>query len=156
MGKRGPAKTPVALRLVTGEHRPSHLNLDEPIAPDEGLVCPDDANDRVREVWTEAVEWLTKMKIARTPDRYTLRAYCEAVDHYERATAISSQSPPVIRNDRGYFVANPAWRAQDRAALTLLRFSQEFGFSPSARSSIEATKAGNDEDNPFAEAATGS
>lgn len=154
MGKRGPRKIPTNLRLLSGEHRPSQVNYNEPIAPDEGLICPDDASDEVKAIWDETVAYLESMKMARTPDRYALRCYCEAVVNYRRAANLVAQSPPLIKGGRGNLVTNPAWRVERECSRTILRWAQEFGFTPSARSSIVAGRRQDDDDNPFASVGT--
>lgn len=149
-GKRGPAKMPTTLRLLTGERRPSEINYDEPIAPDDGLACPEDVTARVREVWDEVVDWLTRMRIAKTPDRYAIRAYCEAVVNHERAAQLSAQSPPVITDREGHIRTNPAWRVERDCSRVLLRWSQEFGLTPSARASITVGAIRDVDASPFA------
>ncbi|MGH3834697.1 MAG: P27 family phage terminase small subunit [Pseudonocardiaceae bacterium] len=68
----------------------------------------------------------------------------------------ASTSPlgPIASDLHGNLVRNPALQIQRDAAQTIRAFAQEFGLTPSARSSVRAVKAGgasSDEDaNPFA------
>jgi P27 family predicted phage terminase small subunit len=66
-----------------------------------------------------------------------LRAYCEAVVAHAKACEILAKSAVLIKGIHGNLVRNPALQIQRDASRTMLRFAQEFGLTPSARTQIE-------------------
>ena len=154
MGKRGFPAKPAALKLVDGS-RTDRINFDEPIVSDEPPIAPDDMSPEALAIWDETVGHLTAMKIAKAPDRHVLRCYCEAVVNHQKASQILAKSPILIKGIMGGLVRNPALTVQYANATIVRHFAQEFGLTPSARSSIVVggKKANADEQlhNPFAE-----
>lgn len=148
MGKRGPAAKPRALRLLHGD-RQDRINDYEPIPSAEPIEPPDGISDEVRAVWDFTVRHLQIMGTAAASDRDLLRAYCEAVVAHTKASDVLAKSTILIKGIHGNFVRNPALQIQRDAARTMLRFAQEFGLTPSARTQIEVGGAGRDEDSPF-------
>lgn len=139
---------PRQLRLISGSH-PERLNPNEPIPSDGELVCPDGTDAEVRIVWLEVVAELETMRVASSADRYALLCYCEAVVGHRKASAILAKSPPLVTGAAGGLVRNPAILVQKDYAAQIRAFGQEFGLTPSARTSI-ATGDTPDDDNPFA------
>lgn len=152
MGKRGPAQRPTVLKLLHGEKHTDRINRDEPTPRPAEMVEPADASPQVRAVWRRIVAELEAMNLAFPADSDSLRAYCEAVVQHERASAALAQTGILVKGVHGNAVRNPALQIQRDSATTMLRFAQEFGLTPSARSSIRAHDASAAvDDNPFAE-----
>lgn len=154
MGKRGPRQKPTALRLLDGD-RKSRINTDEPVARIGLPQCPDDVSDEVRQVWDYTVNELSVMGTAFPADRDSLLCYCEAVVTHRRACAVLRDSDVLVRGLHGTQVRNPALQIQRDAAAMIRAFAQEFGLTPSARSTIRSQEAGRTRDqeaavNPFA------
>lgn len=152
MGKRGFPAKPAVLKLVEGS-RTDRINFDEPIAPTEPPTAPEDMSDDVRQIWDETLGHLITMNIARAPDRDVLRCYCEAVINHRKASQILAKSPILIKGIMGGLVRNPALPVQYANATIIRHFAQEFGLTPSARSSIVVggKKASDEQHNPFAD-----
>lgn len=136
MGKRGPAPKPRALRLLHGD-RADRINDYEPVPAAEPLLPPEGITDEVRAVWDFTVRHLEIMGTAAPSDRDALRAYCEAVVAHAKACEILAKTAVLIKGIHGNLVRNPALQIQRDSARTMLRFAQEFGLTPSARTSIE-------------------
>lgn len=151
MGKRGPAPRPTTLKLLHGERHKDRINPDEPAPRPTLPELPDDAPDAVRAVWDDTLRELDAMNLAFAADGPALRCYCEAVVVHRRASVEVAEHPLLIKGGMGGLVRNPALQVQRDAAATIRAFAQEFGLTPSARSSIRAGKAGDGEErNPFA------
>jgi P27 family predicted phage terminase small subunit len=156
MGKRGPAQRPTALKLLHGERHLDRINTDEPVPRDALPEEPDDLAEEVAQVWRKVIKELATMGLAFASDTPSIVAYCEAVAVHRRASWAVHEYGVLIQGrgaDAGRLVRNPAVQQQRDAAMTLLRFAQEFGLTPSARASIKAGDAGADsgkDDNPFA------
>lgn len=144
MGKRGPAPAPTGLRLVRGD-RNSRINHDEP-QPAEGIpLCPEDASDEVRDIWDYTVEQLGAMNIVTLADRDALYAYCQAVVLHRTASNILRNEGVVMEGLHGGWVKHPAHQIQRDAAAVLRAFAQEFGLTPSARSTIKMHVSGSED-----------
>lgn len=151
MGKRGPAPRPTVLKLLHGEQHQDRINRDEPRPRPAELEEPADASPEVLEVWRSTVRELEAMNLAFPADADALRCYCEAVVTHRRACEVLKRSPVLVKGIHGNLVRNPALQIQRDAALSVRVFAQEFGLTPSARSSIRATDASAGvDDNPFA------
>lgn len=151
MGKRGPAPRPTVLKLLHGERHTDRLNRDEPTPRPAEMPEPVDAAPAVLAVWRRVVGELEAMNLAFPSDADALRCYCEAVVSHRRASEVLKVSGVLVKGIHGNLVRNPALQIQRDAAATVRAFAQEFGLTPSARSSIRATDAsGGVDDNPFA------
>lgn len=150
MGRRGPAQRPTALKLLHGEPHKDRINTDEPSPRPTIPELAGDASDEVRAVWNQVLAELEVMSLAFAADGPALRCYCEAVVVHRRASVVLAHSEVLVEGLHGNLVRNPALQIQRDAAQTIRAFAQEFGLTPSARSSIRAGKANDDEENPFA------
>lgn len=152
MGKRGPAPMPSKLRVLHGERHLDKIGLDEPVPNPTSPQVPDDASPAVQAVFREVVRELEGMGLAYSSDTDSLRCYCEAVIQHRRASAILAKSQVLVKGLHGVLVRNPALQIQRDTAQTIRAFAQEFGLSPSARTSIRSREAGGAVgDNPYAD-----
>lgn len=149
MGKRGPARKPTRLKLIDGE-RKDRINEHEPVPRDGDLECPPEVDAAVRKIWDYTLAELIHMGIDAPADRDSLLCYCEAVVAHRKASAVLAKSAVLVKGIHGNMVRNPALQIQRDNAATIRAFAQEFGLTPSARSSIEAGKEGGEDENPFA------
>lgn len=151
MARKGPTPRPTVLKLLHGERHQDRINKDEPVPRPAEMVCPDDASPAVKNVWMRVVGELEAMNLAFPADADALRCYCEAVVTHHRACEVLKRSAVLVKGLHGNLVRNPALQIQRDAANTIRAFAQEFGLTPSARSSIRATDAAaTDDKNPFA------
>jgi P27 family predicted phage terminase small subunit len=136
MGKRGAAPAPTGLRLVRGD-RKDRINSNEP-QPREGIPqCPVDAAPAVHEVWDYTIAELEHMKVVTLADRDALYAYCEAVAQHREVSRQLATEGFAVRGMNGGMVKNPLIQIQRDAAALIRSFAQEFGLTPSARSTIK-------------------
>ncbi|HKE70557.1 MAG TPA: phage terminase small subunit P27 family [Nocardioidaceae bacterium] len=152
MGRRGPPPKPRGLRLLDGTH-PERINEDEPLPPPGLPEPPDDIADDVREVWEFTVANLDAMNVASRVDRDALLIYCEAVATHREASRILARPGMhvVIPGQRpGTLIKHPCLDIQRQAAMTVLRFAQEFGLTPASRTRINVQRDQAEVDNPFA------
>lgn len=155
MGKRGPASRPTALKLLHGERHKDRINPDEPAPRPTLPELPEGVSGPVREVWDDTLRELDAMNLAFAADGPALRCYCEAVALHWKVSAELDGEPLMTVGAMGGLVRNPLLQIQRDAAATVRAFAQEFGLTPSARSSIRAGEAGGGgEENPFASVGT--
>jgi P27 family predicted phage terminase small subunit len=145
MGRPGRPPKPSGLRILEGTDRRgrSGRQLDrirEPIAPDGDLVPPYELSDEKQEISDRTVEVLEAMGVASPADVDPLAAYVEAVHLHRWATReLTGQSLVVAGARSGSDVTNKLLIIQAKAATLMLRFAQEFGLTPSARTRIDTT-----------------
>lgn len=151
MGKPGTKSRPTALKILHGERHKDRINLDEPLPRPVLPELPDDVSPAVREVWDTVLAELEAMNLAFACDGPALRCYCEAVVLHDRSSAILRDEPILVDGANGTRVRNPAIVVQRDAADRIRKFAEQFGLTPSARSSIKAsgTPVGDPGENPF-------
>lgn len=136
MGKRGAAPAPTGLRLVRGD-RKDRINDDEPQPMEGSPACPMGAAPEVHAIWAYTLEQLEHMKIVTMADRDSLYAYCEAVVMHRIASHVLATEGIIADGLHGGMVKHPAHQIQRDSAAMIRAFAQEFGLTPSARSTIK-------------------
>ena len=136
MGKRGPAKTPTAQLKLAGSWR-GELNKNEPRASTRAPSCPAMLDKYGKAEWRRMVKSLTGMQILSADDRALMIAYCVAWSDFVRACEDVKKSM-LTTLASGSLAKHPSQAIKEQASARLLRLGQQFGLSPSARSSIEA------------------
>jgi hypothetical protein len=83
MGRRGPARTPDAIKLARGETRPSRLNGLEPL-PRQGRMpaMPGDMDDEAKKAWRLVMRELRGAGVITGADAFVLRLFCDAWSRY--------------------------------------------------------------------------
>jgi P27 family predicted phage terminase small subunit len=142
---------PTPLKLLRGN--PGKQRIHEGMRPEQSADIPDPpafihgyASD---EWWCVATE-LHRLGVLSKIDLVPLAAYCQAYATWREATELlqSMGAEPmkgyVIRNMSGGFTENPLLYTARKAASDMMRYANEFGLTPAARSRI-AGGAGGDE-----------
>lgn len=155
MGRRGPQKAPLKLRVINGrkDGRDSGgRKLEKPVGfSDSRPNMPSYLPDPAKRVWKQVVDELAGSGILKRVDGPSLEAYCIAVWQMREATKelkeAGSQSIPA--NDS--LKQHPAVSTLRSARADIRAFAHEFGLTPAS----EANVAGKDDedgesDNPFA------
>lgn len=137
MGRRGPAKTPTALRVLRGETRPSQINRD---APQPAAVLPSKPagmSAQAVAIWDRIMRDYAGTGVLTAVDTDLFRAYCEAVVRYEYSAQMLEQSGPLVRGVRqGDLIKNPIHQIVRDNAELMRSLARELGFSPAARTGL--------------------
>lgn len=147
MGRRGPAPTPTALKILRGETRPSRINRDEPRPVGELVPIPPDLSSEAQAVWRRVVREFGHTGVIRGADADVMRIYCETVARYEKASRLLDASGPLIKGARGgELVKNPLHQIVRDNATLVRALAGELGLTPAARVGLHdangrATKA---------------
>ena len=144
MGRRGPAPKPNHLRLMEGTDSKGRSGRvvdrsHEPMAPTGALVPPYEMEEAAQRIWNQPVADLQSMGLASPADVRMIAAYVEACVTHEEATKLLRRTSLIVKGDKA-LVINKALLIQREAANQILRFSQEFGLTPSARTRVEVTQ----------------
>jgi P27 family predicted phage terminase small subunit len=114
--------------------------------PDAALNPPDFLSDEARAEWARVVPELSRLRLLTILDIAPLAAYCASFGRWieaERILARMAAEDPetkglTVRGALGTAILNPMLKAARLSAQDMLRFATEFGFSPAARTRIQA------------------
>ena len=134
MGRRGPAPTPTALKILRGETRPSRINRDEPRPVGDLVPMPSDMSSAAQAVWRRVLREFGHSGVIRGADGDVMRIYAETVARYEQASRLLDASGPLIKGARGgELVKNPLHQIVRDNADEVRQFARELGLTPAAR-----------------------
>ncbi|MHC2396500.1 P27 family predicted phage terminase small subunit [Bradyrhizobium barranii subsp. barranii] len=145
----GRPATPAALKILRGN--PGHQSkarLHGEVKPsrfDRVPPPPVRLKDEAREEWLRLAPELHQLGLLTVADLAPLMLYCDAYSTWCEAqdamTAVKADDPHhfglLTRTERG-MAANALIKIARDAAHDLLRYAQEFGFTPASRSRIAA------------------
>lgn len=119
-----------------------HGSLPAPI--DEGSKPLDKSPPQVlgdagTAFWDEVVELLGD-RVLKPIDRAALTAMCQQLDRAHEAARLIDDQGLVSKGSTGQMTEHPALKIEARAHAMLLRFAEQLGATPSARSRIAAAK----------------
>lgn len=154
MGRRGPQKAPLKLRVLNGRgegrdsggrrvEKPADFTRESPEMPD---WLPDEAQNE----WRRIVPSLADRGMLKDGDFGALVSYCMAVWQLREAVEELKANGSLVTPGKESLKAHPAVAALRNAQSTIRSFAHEFGLTPAA----EANVAGKDDedgesDNPF-------
>lgn len=146
MGRRGPAPTPTALKVLHGNPGHRRLNDAEPRPRVADPEPPGWLSPVARVEWDRIAPELSVMGTTFEADAVSLAAYCETVAVFVEACGLVATMGTVITDDEGGLRRNPAVRIAQDAGNQLRAWAREFGLTPSARAGIRVnvTHAGQD------------
>jgi P27 family predicted phage terminase small subunit len=159
MAIRGTKPTPTNLALVRGN--PGKRKLPDPAkeirAPIEDPTPPMHLHGAGLEEWHRIVGTLVTLHIMTRLDRGALASYCQAYGRWvdaETALAKMAADDPqtrglVVMTTHGNKIQNPLVGAANKAMADVVRYSAEFGMTPSSRTRLQDPTASGDNGNPF-------
>lgn len=148
MGKRGPAPTPTALKLVKGvhKHNPDRVNRAEP-EPEPGEVRPPGwLSPGGLELWEQYAPDLERQGVLQAWDVEHFALWCDCAAKRRRITAEIDEfgmtlKEPVLDSEGtmvGYVIKrNPATLVEKGLTDSLARYGARFGLTPSDRSQLK-------------------
>ena len=148
MGVRGPAPTPTPILEMRGSWRAKE-RAGEPRLPAAAPSCPAVLKGEARAEWKRQCRQLERMRVVTEADRAALAAYCEAWGEF------AALLKKIADTDYEAAIAKGYVNAKNRAAERVVRYAQQFGFTPAARARVRAEgpkKADDQGDDYFREA----
>lgn len=134
---RGRKPKPTEQKKLQGNPGKRGLNKNEPkpdvVIPD----CPEHLQGAARTEWKRITEELVKLKLISNVDRAALASYCEAWGMLVKASKKLKTQGEVITSDEGGMYQNPWLSIRNKSMEQVLKFSAEFGMTPSSRSRIK-------------------
>jgi P27 family predicted phage terminase small subunit len=141
MGRRGPTRTPTALRILRGNpsRRPLPTNEPHPAALAADVAPPAWLDDAARDEWRRLAPLLANNGLLTVLDADALAMYCRAFASWREATHRLATEGVVINAPSGYPMASPWLAIARREEATLYRLMREFGLTPASRTNVMAT-----------------
>src|SRR5439155_4919056 len=140
MGSRGPAPTPTALRILRGNPGRRPLPLNEPRAPLGPPPPPAELSTAALAEWNRLTPTLGSLLTAW--DQAVLAGYCSNYAGALAANAVVEEKGATYEEPDGYGNTKLKPRPEVKIAkdcwAATRAFARELGFSPAARSAIEA------------------
>jgi P27 family predicted phage terminase small subunit len=139
--------TPVRLKLLRGNPGKRRIgDVFEPPKPPAPPEPPEFLTGYAREEWERVAPGLALFRLLSNFDTMPLAAYCMAYEHWRTAEELmvrmAAGDPALqgllVKGSKGQPRANPLLEISRMAARDMVRFADEFGFSPAARSRISA------------------
>jgi P27 family predicted phage terminase small subunit len=159
MAIRGTKPVPTALKLVRGN--PGKRKLPDPSkeirAPIENPEPPDHLTQSGLDEWNRVIGALVTLNLMTRLDRGALAGYCQAYGRWvdaERALARMAAADPltnglVVTTIQGNRIQNPLVGAANKAMHDVVKYSSEFGMTPSSRTRLQDPTASGASGNPF-------
>lgn len=138
MGRRGPPKNPTKLTVLRGNPGKRPLNPREP-QPVVGLPTPPrNLSTEARAEWKRVIAAIGATGVITRADRAALIVYCQAwADYVTVYKAVEDQGRTFV-TPQGYVAKNPMVTIMNEARAAVLKFAQEFGLTPAARTRVQA------------------
>lgn len=138
MAVRGRKPKPTAIKEFEGNlgHRP--LNENEPTPERKAPRCPSWLEDEAKKEWERVGAILEQYGLLTEMDMAAFAGYCQAFARWKEAEEFLTQHGPMLRTPNGYLQQVPQVSIAQTNMKIMLRFCEQFGLTPSARSRIIA------------------
>lgn len=136
MAVRGRKPKPTALKILEGNpgHRP--INTKDPLPKGRLPRCPDWLEDDAKKEWKRLGKILANMGMLTNMDMTAFAGYCQAYARWKGAEEFISQHGDMVRTPNGYLQQVPQVSIAQTNLKIMLKFCEQFGLTPSARSRL--------------------
>ena len=141
MATRGRKPTPTAIKVLEGNPGKRALNENEPKPPKKAPRCPSWLEDEAKKEWKRMGKILEQMGLLTDMDMAAFAGYCQAFARWKEAEEFLSQHGSIVRTPNGYLQQVPQVTIAQTNLKIVLKFCEQFGLTPSARSRIAADNA---------------
>ena len=134
MAVRGRKPKPTAIKVLQGNpgHRP--LNKKDPMPKGRLPHCPDWLEDDAKKEWKRLGKVLAEMGMLTNLDMMAFAGYCQAYARWKGAEEFITQHGDMVRTPNGYLQQVPQVSIAQTNLKIMLKFCEQFGLTPSARS----------------------
>lgn len=146
---------PTALKLLQGTARPDRVNPNEPQPKKAAKVPspPPELSVRGKKTWRKMAKELHGLGLLTNVDLHALQNYCQCHDEMITAQALlidynikNPTTPNLTISNSGMMRSHPYVNQIKEARAQMLKFAQEFGLTPSARTRVSAPEKPKDDD----------
>jgi len=149
VAQRGRKPKPTAIKKLEGNPGKRKLNNNEPAPRKRAPKCPSWLDDEAKKEWRRLAKSLESIGVLTEVDRAAFAGYCEAYARWKESEEFISKHGLIFKTPSGYFQQVPHVSISQTYLKLLLKFSVEFGLTPSSRSRIVADKVISNMDDPM-------
>lgn len=136
MAQRGRKPKPTELKVLEGNPGKRTLNKNEPRPDKKAPRCPSWLEDEAKEEWKRMGKVLEQMGLLTDMDMAAFAGYCQAFARWKEAEEFLTQHGTIVRTPNGYLQQVPQVSIAQTNLKIMLKFCEQFGLTPSARSRI--------------------
>ena len=136
MAQRGRKPKPTALKALEGNPGGRPLNFNEPSPGKKAPRCPGWLEDEAKKEWKRMGKILEQMGLLTEMDMAAFAGYCQAYARWKEAEEFITQHGTMVRTPNGYLQQVPQVSIAQTNQKIMLKFCEQFGLTPSARSRI--------------------
>ena len=146
MAQRGRKPKPTALKMLEGNPGGRPLNTKEPTPEKKAPRCPSWLEDEAKKEWKRMAKVLEQMGLLTEMDMAAFAGYCQAYARWKEAEEFLTQHGSMVRTPNGYLQQVPQVSIAQTNMKIMLKFCEQFGLTPSARSRIVGGENSDEED----------
>ena len=149
MAQRGRKPRPTAIKELEGNPGRRPLNKNEPKPDKKAPRCPSWLEEEAKKEWKRMGKILEQMGLLTEMDMAAFAGYCQAYARWKEAEEFVTQHGTIIRTPNGYLQQVPQVSIAQTNLKIMLKFCEQFGLTPSARSRIAADVESQQELDPM-------
>lgn len=149
MAQRGRKPRPTAIKELEGNPGRRPLNKNEPKPDKKAPRCPSWLEEEAKKEWKRMGKILEQMGLLTEMDMAAFAGYCQAYARWKEAEEFVTQHGTIIRTPNGYLQQVPQVSVAQTNLKIMLKFCEQFGLTPSARSRIAAGEEPQQESDPM-------
>lgn len=146
MAQRGRKPKPTALKELEGNPGGRPLNKKEPKPAKKAPRCPSWLEEEAKKEWKRMAKVLEQMGLLTEMDMAAFAGYCQAYARWKEAEEFLTQHGSMVRTPNGYLQQVPQVSIAQTNMKIMLKFCEQFGLTPSARSRIVGGDNSDEED----------
>ena len=146
MAQRGRKPQPTALKMLEGNPGGRPVNTNEPKPEKKAPRCPSWLEDEAKKEWKRMAKVLEQMGLLTEMDMAAFAGYCQAYARWKEAEEFLTQHGSMVRTPNGYLQQVPQVSIAQTNMKIMLKFCEQFGLTPSARSRIVGGENTDEED----------
>ena len=144
MAQSGRKPKPTAIKELEGNPGKRALNKNEPKPEKKAPRCPTWLEPEAKKEWKRLAKQMELLGILTEMDMTAFAGYCQSYARWKEAEEFISKHGTIVKTPSGYWQQVPQVSIAQTNLKLMLRFSEEFGLTPSSRSRIavaEVTEA---------------
>ncbi len=149
MAQRGRKPKPTAIKELEGNPGRRPLNNNEPKPDQKAPRCPAWLAEEAKREWKRMGKILEQLGLLTEMDMAAFAGYCQAYARWKEAEEFITQHGTMIRTPNGYLQQVPQVSIAQTNLKIMLKFCEQFGLTPSARSRMSADAGGADSADPM-------
>ena len=144
MAQRGRKPKPTAVKVLEGNPGKRPMNSAEPKPEKKAPSCPKWLEPEAKKEWRRLAKKMELMGVLTEVDMAAFAGYCQAYARWKEAEEFITQHGTMIRTPNGYLQQVPQVSIAQTNLKIMLKFCEQFGLTPSARSRIVGGEGSSD------------